>query len=73
MTFICSDRDTEALVEHVLTSYGLSQTHCVLKTGPSDTDATVYLSIQGEVPVELREVLRAELGNRPGITIQEGI
>ena len=55
MTFICFDHTAEAAVEHVLRQHGLTEAHPVLKTGPSDTDPTVYLSIQGEIPVELRE------------------
>jgi hypothetical protein len=73
MTFICSDRNAEATVQQVLTHYGLTKGHSVLKTGPSKNDPAVFLSIQGEVPVELREVLRTELGSMPGIVIQEGL
>jgi hypothetical protein len=73
MTFICFDHTAEAAVEHVLRRHGLTEAHPVLKTGPSDTDPTVYLSLEGEIPVELREELHAELGSMPGVTIQEGI
>ena len=73
MTFVCSDRMAETTVRRVLTHYGLTEGHGVLKTGPSENDPIVYLSIQGEVPVELRELLRAELGIMPGIAIQEGM
>ena len=73
MTFICFDHTAEAAVEHVLRQHGLTEAYPVLKTGPSATDPTVYLSIQGELPVELREELHAELCSRPGVVIQEGI
>jgi hypothetical protein len=73
MTFICSEPTAETTVRRVLTRYGLTEGHGVHKTGPSETDPNVYLSIQGEVSVELREVLYTELGTILGITIQEGI
>ena len=73
MTFVCFDHTAQAAVEHVLRQHGLTEAHDVLKTGPSDTDPIVYLSILGEIPVELREELHAELGSMPGVAIQEGI
>ncbi len=73
MTFICFDHTAEAAVEHVLRQHGLTEAHPVLKIGPSETDPRVYLCIQGELPVELREELHAELGSMPGVAIQEGI
>jgi hypothetical protein len=73
MTFVCSDHIAEEIVWRTLTQYGLTEGYELLKTGPTENDPNVYLSIPGEVPVVLREVLHAELGTRRGITIQEGI